>query len=48
MVIPTGGRSRQEIRIYEKTGPDQYQITESISCAFVPLIGEEGWENDLP
>jgi protein-L-isoaspartate(D-aspartate) O-methyltransferase len=47
MVIPTGGRSRQEIRVCEKRGPEQYEITESISCSFVPLIGEEGWEDDL-
>jgi protein-L-isoaspartate(D-aspartate) O-methyltransferase len=47
MVIPTGGRARQEIRVCKKTGPNDYEVTESISCSFVPLIGEEGWEDDL-
>jgi protein-L-isoaspartate(D-aspartate) O-methyltransferase len=47
MVIPTGGRTRQEIRVCEKRGPDDYEITESISCSFVPLIGEEGWGDDF-
>jgi protein-L-isoaspartate(D-aspartate) O-methyltransferase len=48
LVIPTGSRSQQELQIFDKLPDGRIRVTESIRCAFVPLIGEEGWEDDLP
>ncbi len=43
MVLPTGNRLFQELKVISKENGD---VKQSIygGCTFVPLIGEEGWE----
>lgn len=42
MVIPTGDKHFQELKIYEKT-ENGLKITSAGGVIFVPLIGKEGW-----
>jgi protein-L-isoaspartate(D-aspartate) O-methyltransferase len=42
MVIPAGNRAWQDLIVIKKEG-DEFVTTTHGSCAFVPLIGEEGW-----
>jgi protein-L-isoaspartate(D-aspartate) O-methyltransferase len=42
LIIPTGTRDAQRLRVVTRRG-DRFMEEESIGCAFVPLIGEEGW-----
>jgi protein-L-isoaspartate(D-aspartate) O-methyltransferase len=43
MVIPVGDTYYQELYVIEKTGEEKIKIKKDVPCAFVPLIGEEGW-----
>jgi protein-L-isoaspartate(D-aspartate) O-methyltransferase len=43
LVLPRGGRSGQELVLVERT-PDGPVERTSVSCRFVPLLGEEGFE----
>lgn len=43
LVIPEGGRSHQQLVVYEK-GRDTIVRRESEKVAFVPLIGRHGWQ----
>jgi protein-L-isoaspartate(D-aspartate) O-methyltransferase len=46
LVIPIGGREYQDLLVYHKKG--EKIRTESISaCRFVPLIGAEGWPDNV-
>ena len=45
LVIPTGSRTHQKLTTVTRRGQD-FQTEQSIPCIFVPLIGEEGWENE--
>src|SRR6266487_5143368 len=42
MVIPVGGRERQELLVVDRApwGPEKRSLG---GCIFVPLVGEEGW-----
>jgi len=42
MVCPVGTREEQVLMVVEQT-ETELVVRESISCVFVPLIGEEGW-----
>jgi len=42
MVIPTGDRWSQELWLVERADGD-WRKTHLCPCAFVPLVGEEGW-----
>jgi protein-L-isoaspartate(D-aspartate) O-methyltransferase len=42
LVIPIGSGANQILRIFERT-PEGIEEHESCLCAFVPLIGREGW-----
>ena len=44
VVIPIGGEQKQILYVYTKTG-DNFEQKELCPCAFVPLIGIEGWKN---
>ena len=44
MVIPIGGESRQTLYVIKRMG-DKYKQKELCPCAFVPLIGLEGWND---
>lgn len=46
LVIPLGSRFSQEITIVEKRAKDEFSSKAVCGCVFVPLIGEEGW-NEL-
>lgn len=47
LVIPVGSRGYQELHRITRNGNDF--VTENLGgCIFVPLIGVEGWEKDVP
>lgn len=43
LVIPVGQRSNQVLERWQRTG-DQFQSKPILSVAFVPLIGQAGWQ----
>jgi len=43
LVAPVGGRFGQQLVIYERHG-DEITVQHGISCVFVPLLGEHGWD----
>ncbi|MDP8201769.1 MAG: protein-L-isoaspartate(D-aspartate) O-methyltransferase [Candidatus Tenebribacter burtonii] len=43
LIIPTGNRNFQQLVVITKTG-DGYIHTNEGGCMFVPLIGDEGWQ----
>ncbi len=43
LLIPVGPRYSQVLYIVTRRG-DEYEIEKDSPCVFVPLIGEEGWE----
>lgn len=45
LVIPVGPRSTQELVRYVKEGTE-IVAEHLMACRFVPLVGEEGWEED--
>lgn len=45
MVIPIGDIKSQRLFIYQRHG-DKFETSELCSCAFVPLVGKEGWVNE--
>jgi len=46
MVVPVGGRFRQELKLVLKTGDGRQKVMNRGGCLFVPLIGREGWTDD--
>ena len=44
LVIPTGSRYFQDLIVVEKI-KDKFITTNHGGCAFVPLIGKQGWDN---
>jgi protein-L-isoaspartate(D-aspartate) O-methyltransferase len=45
MVIPVGGPGNQMLERWERSGPD-YTHEALVPVAFVPLLGQYGWEED--
>ena len=45
LVIPVGGRIGQYLEIWNRDGND-YSHERTVAVAFVPLLGEFGWEDD--
>jgi len=45
IVIPVGDMRSQNLYVYEKDG-DKFSSSEVCGCAFVPLVGAEGWSSD--
>jgi protein-L-isoaspartate(D-aspartate) O-methyltransferase len=43
LVIPVGGRGTQNLEIWERKGKD-YECKIETAVAFVPLLGEQGWD----
>jgi protein-L-isoaspartate(D-aspartate) O-methyltransferase len=43
LVIPTGSRSQQQLEVYRRGVGEEIAPIRSVPCAFVPLIGREGW-----
>lgn len=44
LVLPVGPRYSQHLEVWEREG-DQFKRSTNIPVVFVPLIGEEGWED---
>jgi protein-L-isoaspartate(D-aspartate) O-methyltransferase len=44
LVIPVGSRFSQELTIVAKKEKDEFSSKAVCGCVFVPLIGEEGWD----
>ena len=42
LVVPTGSRSSQMLRILRRAG-EEFLEEAAVPCIFVPLMGEEGW-----
>jgi protein-L-isoaspartate(D-aspartate) O-methyltransferase len=42
LVIPVGPRHQQALMRYTRTG-NEYVTEQLLNCAFVPLVGSEGW-----
>lgn len=45
LVVPVGDRSSQSMFIVTKLGENQFKEEQEHFFKFVPLIGEEGWQN---
>lgn len=45
LVVPVGDRSSQSMFIITKVGENQFKEEQEHFFKFVPLIGEEGWQN---
>jgi protein-L-isoaspartate(D-aspartate) O-methyltransferase len=43
LVIPVGSETEQRLEKIVKRADEELEITESIGCRFVPLIGRQGW-----
>jgi protein-L-isoaspartate(D-aspartate) O-methyltransferase len=43
LVIPVGGRYSQRLEVWQRKG-DKYRNKTITAVAFVPLLGEEGWQ----
>ena len=46
MVIPVGDMNQQKLNIITKKD-GRYTVEEDCACAFVPLIGENGWNYEI-
>ncbi len=44
LVIPVGSRFSQELTVVEKRGKDKFSSKLICGCVFVPLVGEQGWD----
>ncbi|MCO6467202.1 MAG: protein-L-isoaspartate(D-aspartate) O-methyltransferase [Bradyrhizobiaceae bacterium] len=47
LAVPVGSAKRQNLFIVTRHAEEQWQATDLGSFAFVPLIGVEGWEEDV-
>lgn len=45
LVVPVGDRSTQVMLLLKRTSQSEFSETRTDRFRFVPLIGEEGWEN---
>ncbi len=43
LVVPVGSRFEQQVQVVRKVGPETFVALHDL-CRFVPLVGEEGWE----
>ncbi len=46
MIIPTGDRRVQTMKIITKTSSEEFKTEEVPNFTFVPLIGKEGWKEE--
>lgn len=47
LVIPVGSKTTQIMHILTKTGENEFEVEKIPAFQFVPLIGLEGWKNEL-
>jgi len=45
IVIPVGGRTDQQLLACDLHN-GQWEVTRSVTCRFVPLVGQQGWPSD--
>ena len=45
LVVPVGGREGQELQVVVRS-PEGPAVLHSVSCRFVPLVGEEGFDRE--
>ncbi|MFZ5819460.1 MAG: protein-L-isoaspartate(D-aspartate) O-methyltransferase [Chloroflexota bacterium] len=45
LVLPVGGRGLQQLEVWKRKG-DNYETDSVLSVAFVPLRGEQGWDQE--
>ncbi len=43
LVVPVGDRKQQDLKIIDRHGETDFQGYSAGACAFVPLLGREGW-----
>lgn len=43
LVVPVGERSRQDLKIIDRKSETEFKGYSAGPCAFVPLLGREGW-----
>ncbi len=46
MVVPVGGKIRQELMLVMKSKAGKQKVINRGGCLFVPLIGKDGWQDD--
>lgn len=44
LLVPSGSRRRQTLEVVERTDRHAFERRREATCAFVPLIGREGWD----
>jgi protein-L-isoaspartate(D-aspartate) O-methyltransferase len=45
LIVPVGDKSQQVLLRVRRTGEESYEEERLLGCRFVPLVGENGWEN---
>jgi protein-L-isoaspartate(D-aspartate) O-methyltransferase len=45
LILPVGGRAMQSLEIWERNG-DEFNNKSETAVAFVPLRGEQGWDQE--
>jgi len=48
LVLPVGDRREQELKIIDRLSESAFRGRSAGSCAFVPLLGKEGWSPNQP
>lgn len=43
LVLPVGGRERQQLTVLVRRSEDEFDGSSGEACVFVPLVGREGW-----
>ncbi|MDP8239166.1 MAG: protein-L-isoaspartate(D-aspartate) O-methyltransferase [Candidatus Hatepunaea meridiana] len=46
MVVPVGKRFHQDLKLIVRMQDGEQKVMSRGGCLFVPLIGEDGWQND--
>jgi protein-L-isoaspartate(D-aspartate) O-methyltransferase len=46
LIVPVGGQGGQSLELWQKMGDDDFDKRYVAPVAFVPLLGEHGWERD--
>lgn len=46
LVLPVGGRGLQQLEVWKRFG-DKFESKAITGVAFVPLLGEQGWDHDV-
>ncbi len=47
LLCPVGSREAQRLVVLDRTPDGRIEERESVGCVFVPLVGREGWSEDI-